>query len=220
VKIYLDTADVESIQPYVSTSLIDGVTTNPTNLAKHSKDPRKTIESICVLLPRGCVSVEVTKKKPEEVYAQAKAITQIAPNILVKIPCYADYYTIIHKLVAEGVRLNITLLFSVPQALMMFKLKVHTISPFVGRLEEIGLDGLGFLTDVCMLRDRYDFKAEVLAASLRTVEQVTGALRAGIDAITVSPNLFAQLITHPLTDKGMEKFETDWQQRGTDIPFP
>jgi len=219
MKLYIDTADYTLIETIAQTGLLDGVTLNPTNLAKQGSSPRDIVKKICSILPHGLISVEVTEKAPEKVYAQARAIAKIADHILVKVPCYLPYYPIIGRLVADGIRLNITLLFSVTQALWMMKLGVHTISPFVGRLDDAGLNGLGVLADICALRDQYAFKTEVLAASMRTSEHVEGALRLSVDAITMPPALLQSLFQHPLTDKGIAQFESDWKTLG-EVTFP
>lgn len=220
MKIYLDTADLSVVRSLLPTGLVDGVTTNPTHLAKSGGSPRTHVQELCTLLPHGLISVEITKKEPELVYVQAHAIAKIASNILVKIPCHASYYPIIHRLVADGIRLNITLLFSLSQALYMAKLGVHTISPFIGRLDDAGLDGLGTLAEICALRDLYGFKTEVLAASLRNKEHVEGAIQFGVDAMTMPPSLFGSLMQDALTDKGIAQFDADWRTLGSDITFP
>lgn len=220
MKLYLDTADYASIAEISKTGLVDGVTTNPTNLAKQGGSPFENIEKIFSVLPHGTISLEVTESDPEKVYAQAHALAKLRDNLLIKIPCHLIFYPIINHLVNDGIKLNVTLVFSLAQALWMNKLGVHTISPFVGRLDEIGQDGLAFLADVCALRNQYGFKTEVLAASLRTVAQVEQAIRLGVDAITIAPNLFNELAQHTLTDKGMAQFSADWKSLGNDVKFP
>lgn len=220
MKLYLDTADYVLIQEATKTGLVNGITTNPTNLAKQGGSPRDVIEKIFDVLPHGVISLEVTEKDPEKVYVQAHALAELRESVLVKIPCHLVYYPIIKHLVDDGIKLNITLVFSLTQALWMNKLGVHTISPFVGRLDEIGQDGLLFLSDVCALRNQYNFKTEVLAASLRTIQQVEQAIRLGVDAMTISPKLFNTLTQHELTDKGMAQFAVDWNSLGSGIKFP
>src|SRR5690348_10507915 len=130
MKIFLDTANTESIKKWAQTGLIDGVTTNPTHLSKENKNPTEQVRTICALLPSGVISVEVVATEPEKVYQQARAIAKLADNVAVKVPCHAQYYTTIKKLVDEGITLNITLVFSLSQGLMMAKLGVKYISPF------------------------------------------------------------------------------------------
>ncbi len=142
MKIFLDTAHVQSIKKLAQTGVIDGVTTNPSHLSKEGGDPVKVVNEICALLPEGEISVEVTEKKPEDVYKQAKKIASLADNVLVKVPCHLVYYPVIKRLVEEDVKLNITLVFSVVQGLMMGKLGVHYISPFIGRWDDIDVDAV------------------------------------------------------------------------------
>jgi transaldolase len=220
VKIYLDTADIYKVQSLRATGLIDGVTTNPSHLARCGESPRVRVQELCAMVPDGFMSVEVTEKESSAIYKQAQEIAKLASNILVKIPCHADYYAVIRRLVCDGIRLNITLVFSISQALFMSKLNVHTISPFVGRLDDAGFDGLGTLAEICAMRDLYGFKTEILAASLRNNDHVEGAIQSGADAMTLPPVLFESLVQHLLTDKGMARFDEDWRALGSDITFP
>jgi transaldolase len=214
MKFFIDTADVSFIEQYVSTGLIDGVTTNPSNLSKQVANPGLHIEQLCALLPQGMISVEVTEEDPEEVYTQAHAIASMHENILVKIPCHLKYYRIIKQLVEDGIPLNITLVFSVIQATAMAKLGVTVVSPFVGRLEEINEDGIKLIEDIVDIYNYHVFDTLVLAASLRNKEQATKAIIAGADIITVTPELFVEMLQHPLTEKGMQKFKEDWSKLG------
>lgn len=214
MKIFLDTADIESIKKWKSTGLIDGVTTNPAHLSKAGGNPAEVVKEICQLLPEGDISVEVTEHKPDEVYAQAQKIAAIAPNVVVKIPVHSKYLSVIKQLVDEGIRINITLLFSVVQALMMAKLGVEYISPFIGRIDDIDGEGLKMLEDTVDLIDLYEFDTQVLAASLRSVRYISDVIRAGADAITIPVDIFEKALDHPLTRDGMEKFDKDWQKLG------
>ena len=141
MKIFIDSANIEKIKKLAEIGIIDGVTTNPTHLSKEGSSPTELIKELTQIIP-GDISVEVTEKNPEKVYKQAREIANIAQNIAVKIPCHADYYPIIKKLVAEGIQINVTLVFSLMQALYMCKLGVKYISPFIGRLDDNGLDGI------------------------------------------------------------------------------
>lgn len=214
MKIFLDTADIDSIKKLVPTGLIDGVTTNPSNLSKITSDPKKTILNICQLLPQGHISVEVTEDDPEKLYLQAKTIAGLANNIWVKIPCHARYYPVIKRLVQEEVKLNITLVFSVLQSLMMCKLGVYYISPFIGRWEDLDVDGMQYIPEIRHVIDYYGFQTKLLAASIRTVQHLHDALMAGADAATVAPEILEKAITHQLTDQGIEKFSSDWKKLG------
>jgi transaldolase len=221
MKIFLDTAHIPAIEKWAAMGIIDGVTTNPSHLSKEgqnhaSLDPGKLIKKICALLPNGQISVQVTESDPEKVYEQAKNLVELAPNIVVKIPCHQDYYGVIKQLVAEGVPVNITLVFSVFQGLMMCKLGVRYISPFIGRLDDAGVsgDGIAMLGDLRTMVDQYCFETQILAASLRTPEHLQAALLLGADCATLSPELLEKVVAHPLTDAGMQKFAQDWQKLG------
>lgn len=214
MKIFLDTADIESIRKHIVTGLIDGITTNPSNLSVAKGNPKEIILEICKLLPQGHISVEVTENDPEKAFEQAKVISKLSSNIWVKIPCHARYYPIIKKLVEQEVKLNITLVFTVLQALMMCKLGVYYISPFIGRLEELDVDGMQYIPEIRHMIDFYGYETKILAASIRSVQHMHDALMAGVDAITIAPEIFEKAITHQLTDQGMEKFSKDWAKLG------
>jgi len=214
MKIFLDTANIEAIKKWSITGIIDGVTTNPSHLSKEDVDPKKRVLEICSLLPEGEISVEVTEKDPQAVYEQAKKIAQLADNVLVKIPCHKDYYEIIKQLVDEGVRINITLVFSLIQGVMMSKLGVFYISPFVGRWDDIDVDGIGLLHEMRQVMFQYGFETGILAASLRHVRHLHDAIMAGADAVTVPIGVLEKALDHPLTERGIAKFDADWQKLG------
>jgi len=212
MKIFLDTANIESIQKWAQTGLIDGVTTNPTHLSKEGKNPTAQVLAICDLLPSGIISVEVTETEPENVYLQARKIAALADNIAVKIPCHAHYYSVIKKLIGEGITLNITLVFSLAQGLMMAKLGAQYISPFIGRLDDVNADGIELVQHLRHMIDWYDFETELLAASIRDVAHFEKALLAGADIATLPVEVFEKSLTHQLTDKGMAQFLADWKK--------
>lgn len=214
MKIFLDTAHYETIHTWAKTGLIDGVTTNPSHMSREGGDLVALIRKISQCLPEGHISVEVTEQAPEKVYAQAKALAALADNIVVKIPCHVSYLSIINTLVKEGVKINITLVFTLAQALCMSKLGVTYISPFVGRLDDIDTDGVSLLEEIKEMLDSYDFETQVLAASLRHVRHVHAAIAAGVDCMTLPVELLEKVIVHPLVDKGMEIFERDWRKLG------
>ncbi|MDP3889093.1 MAG: transaldolase family protein, partial [bacterium] len=191
-----------------------GVTTNPTHLSKEGGDPKKLALEICSVMSQGEVSVEITEQDPEKVYQQAKEIAKLAKNVVVKIPCHAQYYFIIKRLVDEGIPLNITLVFTLLQALMMSKLGVRYVSPFVGRWDDIDVDGVQIIHEMRQMMYRYGFKTGLLAASLRHVRHFHLAVMVGADVATVPVDVFEKAITHPLTDSGIEKFNVDWQKLG------
>jgi transaldolase len=219
MKLFLDTAHLDSIKKWLDTGLIDGITTNPSNLSKEKGNPLETVKEICRLLPHGHISVEITQEDPKEVYKQAQQISKIAPNVWVKIPCYAPYYSIIKKLVDEKVNINITLVFSTLQSLMMAKLGVYYISPFIGRLDDVDADGAATLEEMRHLYDLYGFQTKILAASIRSVHDFHQAVTIGADAVTMPLEVFEKAIVHPLTDQGIEKFKKDWQKLNISV-FP
>jgi|ERR1700733_12329372 len=214
VKIFLDTANPADIKRFVHTGLIDGVTTNPTHLAQVNKNPKKTILEICSLLPEGRISVQVTQEDPKKIYKQAQQIAHLAPNIWVKVPCHSAYYPVIDALVKEGVRLNITLVFTLLQALMMCKLGADYISPFVGRWGDIDVEGIPIIVQMREMIDFYNFETHLLAASIRDLPGFHESVQAGVDAVTLPPAIFEKAINHPLTKQGMEKFAKDWHKVG------
>jgi len=219
MKIFLDTANRSNIQKWADTGLIDGVTTNPTHLSREGEDPTKAVHDIVEMLPHGEISVEVTKEDPEDVYQQARQINAIANNIAVKVPCHPQYITTIRQLVNEGVAINVTLVFSALQALMMAKLGVRFVSPFTGRLHDIGTDGLRLIEDIRTIFDQYVFETQILAASMRTVDNMHDVAVLGADVVTVSVDNFEASLHHPLTDRGMKSFLEDWKRLDVD-EFP
>lgn len=212
MKIFLDTANLDAIKRCSATGLVDGVTTNPSHLSKEGGDPKKLITAISALVPE--VSVEVTEKDPEAVYKQAKAIAALGKNIVVKIPCHKDYVAVISRLSHEGVKVNVTLIFTAVQALAMCKLGAYIVSPFVGRLDDIDEDGAALLYDIRHMITTYHFKTLLLAASLRNLQHVHEAIMAGVDIATVPVELFDKLLEHPLTETGIKKFDDDWKKLG------
>lgn len=211
MKLFLDTAHIPSIEKWAAMGILDGVTTNPSSLSKEGGSPLEVVRKICALLPEGDVSVEVTESDPQAVYEQALRIADIAENVIVKIPCSPQYYKTIAKLADHDVLLNITLVFSVTQAVVMSKLGVYYISPFVGRLDETGVDGIQLLHDIRAMIDAYGYETEILAASIRSVEKLEQAILAAPDCVTLSAEILEQALHHPLTQAGMEKFLADWK---------
>jgi len=214
MKIFLDTANIDAIKHWAVMGIIDGVTTNPTHLSKEGADPVEQVKEICAIMLDGEVSVEVTEKEPDAVYKQAKEIAKLAKNVVVKVPCHTDYYVTIRKLIADGIPLNITLVFSLIQSLMMCKLGVRYISPFVGRLNDIGEDGALLLQEIRTMIDGYGYETQMLAASIRGVQDLHNAIMAGADVATVPVNVLEKATQHVLTDKGMAQFDADWQKLG------
>jgi transaldolase len=212
MKIFLDTAHLAAIEKAKATGLINGITTNPTHLSKEGNNIRQLLLNICAVMAPDDVSIEITEQEPQKVYEQAKRIAALASNVVVKIPCYKDYVPVIKKLVDEGVLVNITLLFSTVQGLLMAKLGVKYISPFIGRLDDIDVNGLDLIRDLRHLIDTYNFSTQLLAASVRHILHVHEVALLGADIATIPVTLFDVLLEHPLTDKGMKQFENDWKK--------
>jgi transaldolase len=219
MKLFLDTADSNAIERLISTGIIDGITTNPTHLSKENQNPTQQILKICALLPDKDVSVEVTEKSADDVYKQAKRIAALSGNVVVKIPCSSDYYPVIKKLVDENIKINVTLVFTLVQGLMMSKLGVRYISPFIGRWDDSDVDGQELLWHMRHMIDFYGYSTEILAASLRHVRHVHAAIEAGSDIATVPVDLFEKMMKHPLTENGIAQFDRDWEKMNVKI-FP
>lgn len=213
--IFLDTADCAWIRKWIDTGIIDGITTNPSHLAKEGGDPKKVVQEICALLPSKDVSIEVTETEPEKVYRQAREIAALADNVVVKIPCAIEYYAIIKRLIKEGIKINITLVFTVIQGMFMAKLGVHYISPFIGRWDDIDADGAALLYELRAMIDQYEFfDTKILAASIRSVRHLHQAIEAGADVATIPCSIFEKATQHILTDQGIALFEADWKKLG------
>jgi transaldolase len=211
---FLDTAHKETIKKWREAGLIDGVTTNPSHLAKEGGDPLVLVRHICDIMESDPVSVEITETEPQAVYEQAHRIARIAPNVVVKVPCSLVYVPIISRLVKEEILVNVTLVFSVVQGLCMAKLGVAYISPFIGRLDDTDTDGVAVIEDLCTIIDHYGYESQVLAASLRSVRHIHKVAIGGADIATIPPALLEQALSHPLSDKGMALFLEDWRKLG------
>jgi transaldolase len=213
MKLFLDTINVETIRQWLPTGLIDGITSNPSNMSKEGKDPLPAIKEICALMPKGDINIEVTEQEPEKVYRQAHAIAKLAPNVTVKIPCALIYYPIIKKLVSEGIKINVTLVFSLAQGHAMAKLGVRYISPFFARLEDDEA-GIELLEQLVAMLETYESETQVLVASIRTVEHLSYAIAAGAHAATMPAEILERAAQHPLTSQGLAKFAADWDKLG------
>ncbi|MCB9493182.1 MAG: fructose-6-phosphate aldolase [Epsilonproteobacteria bacterium] len=213
MKLFLDTADRELIKKWVPTGLVDGITTNPTHLSKQGPNSKQVLLDICSMV-EGDVSIEVVEKKPEAVAAQAREIANLAQNVVVKIPFSPEYLPVIKQLSQENIKINVTLVFNTLQALMVAKLGVAYISPFAGRLDDIGADGIATIADIVAIKEIYDLKSEILAASIRSVQHWHQSALAGADVATLPPTVFEQAMHHPLTEKGIALFDRDWQKLG------
>lgn len=213
MKLFLDTADRALIKRWMPTGIIDGITTNPTHLSKEGPNTKEVLLDICDMVP-GDVSIEVVEKEPEKVYQQAREIAALAGNVVVKIPFAEQYLPVINRLVQEGVAINVTLIFSLVQALIVAKLNVRYISPFVGRWDDIDINGIELIHELRTVMDNYGFASQILAASLRHLMHVHEAALYGADVATVPPTIFDKLMHHPLTEQGIAKFDADWKSLG------
>lgn len=216
MKLFLDTADRKLIKEWIPSGIIDGVTTNPSLLSKEGSNTKEVLMDICNMVPNGEVSIEVVKKAPEEVYKQAHEIAALASNVVVKIPFQKDYLPVIKRLVDDGVGVNVTLIFSMVQALLVAKLGVRFISPFIGRWDDIDIDGLSLIPEIREMLDIYGFQSELLAASIRHMMHLHHSTLSGADICTVPPTLMDKLMQHPLTVQGIAKFDSDWKKLGKD----
>jgi transaldolase len=208
MKIFLDTADVAEIREYAASGLVDGVTTNPSLAAKTGRDYVEVLKEICSVVP-GAVSGEVLATDHDGMMKEAAILTKIAKNIAVKVPLTWDGLKTCAALAKDGTMVNVTLCFSPVQAWMAAKAGASFISPFIGRVDDAGEDGMGLIRDIRAIYDNYGFKTEILAASIRSVSHVRECLLAGADVGTMPSDIFKKLISHPLTDKGMASFEAD-----------
>jgi transaldolase len=208
MKIFLDTADVAEIREYAASGLVDGVTTNPSLAAKTGRDYSDVLKEICSFMG-GSVSAEVLATDFDGMMKEGKAVSKIAKNITVKVPLTWDGLKACKALSDEGLMVNVTLCFSPVQAMMAAKAGATFISPFIGRVDDVGEDGMGLIRDIRTIYDNYGFKTEILAASIRSVSHVREAALAGADVATMPSDIFKKLLSHPLTDKGLAAFIAD-----------
>jgi transaldolase len=216
MKIFLDTANVNEIKEGVALGVVDGVTTNPSLAAKEKRAFRPLVEEICKIVP-GDVSLEVVATDYEGMIKEGQELAQVAPNVVVKVPLTADGLKAVKYLSGKGIRMNQTLCFSAPQALLSAKAGATYISPFLGRLDDIGAVGMDLIRDICQIYRNYGFKTQVLAASIRNPIHVIDAAKAGAHVATMPFAVLQQLIKHPLTDAGLKKFLEDWEKSGAKI---
>lgn len=217
MKFFVDTADIGEIRELASAGLIDGVTTNPSLVLKANRPFKEVIAEICEVV-EGPVSAEVSALDYDEILREGRILAKIADNVTVKVPLTLDGLKACRTLVDEGTMVNVTLCFSAPQALLAAKAGATFISPFVGRLDDAGIDGMELIQDIRTIYDNYpDLSTEILAASIRGVNHVKDAAKAGADVATVPPAVLKSLIQHPLTDKGLDLFVADWKKTGQTI---
>src|SRR5437588_8570173 len=214
MKFFIDTANLDEIREAAELGVIDGVTTNPSLVAKEGGvDFKQHIAAICEIV-QGAVSVEVTSLEMEGMLREGRDYARIAPNVVVKCPLTRDGLKATKRLTSEGIKVNVTLCFSAAQAILAAKAGAAYISPFLGRLDDIGQNGLELLADIVEIYNNYEWKTEVLAASIRSPVHVIEAARIGADVATMPFKVLEQLFKHPLTDKGLEQFLADWRKGG------
>jgi transaldolase len=216
MKFFVDTADVAEIREVASTGLLDGVTTNPSLVAKSGRDFRDVIKEICSVV-EGPVSAEVTALEADAMVAEGKSLAKIAANVAVKVPLTWDGLKACRVLAQSGHKVNVTLCFNANQALLAAKAGAAFISPFIGRLDDAGQDGMALISEIRQIYDNFAFDTEILAASIRSVNHVKYAAIAGADIATVPVPVMKALVKHPLTDKGIESFLADWKKTGQKI---
>ena len=216
MEIFLDSVDLVEIKKYRIYNVVDGITTNPSLMANSKMDFYDTINSMCELI-NGDISVEVASNDFEEMVKEGNKILKIASNIVVKLPMTWDGLRACKYFRDSGAKVNMTLCFSPNQALLAAKSGATYISPFIGRLEDVGEDGIQLIADIRNIYNNYDFKTKILAASIRSTEHVFEAALCGADVVTVSAKILSQLVEHDLTSKGLEKFNQDWAKSGMKI---
>jgi transaldolase len=211
MKFFLDTANLDEIRAGAALGIVDGITTNPSLVAREGKDFRTLVAQICEIIP-GPVSAEVVSTTCDEMVREARGLAKIADNIIVKLPTIPEGVKALKLCAAEGIKTNCTLVFQPIQALIVAKCGATYCSPFLGRLDDIGHDGMALVEEIRLIYDNYGFKTQVLAASLRHPLHVAQAAKAGADVGTMPYAVFKQLLNHPLTDIGLERFLADWKK--------
>ncbi|GAA6182590.1 MULTISPECIES: fructose-6-phosphate aldolase [unclassified Shimia] len=216
MKFFVDTAEIDAIAELNATGMVDGVTTNPSLIKKSGRDILEVTKEICDLVD-GPVSAEVTATDADEMIAEGRKLVEIAENIAVKVPLTWDGLKACKTLTDDGHKVNVTLCFSANQALLAAKAGATFISPFIGRLDDINLDGMDLIADIRQIYDNYDFQTEILAASIRTANHATQCALVGADVMTAPPGVIKAMINHPLTDKGLDAFLADIKSAGIKI---
>ena len=217
MKIFLDTANLKSIRMYNDMGLLDGITTNPTLLSKEGGDPHKTMEEICSII-KGDVSLEVVSTEYSGMLDEGRRLRKYGNNVVVKCPMTADGLKACKSLTAEGIPVNITLVFSANQAVLAAKAGAKYVSPFIGRLDDIGQDGMGLIREIHQIFQNYKFKTQILVASIRHPVHVVDAAKIGADVVTLPPDVLGKMLKHPLTDIGLKNFLADWEKLKAEDP--
>jgi transaldolase len=216
MKFFVDTADTAEIRDLAETGLLDGVTTNPSLVHKAGRDVLEVVREICAIVP-GPVSAEVVAADHEGMMREAEVLRKIADNIAIKVPLTLDGLKACKALTGDGTMVNVTLCFTANQALLAAKAGASFVSPFVGRHDDTGFDGMQIISEIRLIYDNYDFATEILVASVRHPIHVLEAAKIGADVMTAPPAVIRQLFRHPLTDRGIEAFLADWEKTGQKI---
>lgn len=218
MQIFLDTATIDEIEPFLNMGLVDGITTNPSLIAASGRDFKEVIKEFAHLIP-GPISAEVTATDYETMVSQGQELSRIAPNVAIKVPLTYDGLRACYTLSKDRIMVNVTLCFSAGQALLAAKAGAAFVSPFVGRLDDIGTSGLKLIQDIAEIYRNYPetLTTRILAASIRTIAQVTEVARIGAHVVTLPPKILHHLFPHPLTNSGLEKFLSDWKASGQDL---
>jgi transaldolase len=216
MKFFVDTADVDAIRELTELGMVDGVTTNPSLIMKSGRDIKEVTREICEMVD-GPVSAETVATDAEGMITEGRELAKIADNITIKVPLTWEGLKACKALSDEGRMVNVTLCFSSTQALLAAKAGATFISPFIGRLDDINLDGMELIADIRTIYDNYDFKTQILAASIRSINHMAEAARIGADVATAPPAVIHKMAEHPLTDKGLAAFLDDWAKTGQKI---
>ena len=216
MKFFLDTADVDEIRQWSQTGLLDGVTTNPSLILKSGRDIKEVLAEICDIVD-GDVSGEVAATDYDTMLKEGRELAKIADNICIKLPITMDGLRACKTLVHEGFKTNMTLCFNANQALLVAKAGGTYVSPFIGRLDDMGIDGMELIEEIRAIYDNYAFDTEILAASIRTANHVKACAIVGADVATMPPSTIEKLVKHPLTDNGLAAFLADWEKTGQTI---
>jgi transaldolase len=211
MKLFVDTGSVKEIEALASLGILDGVTTNPSLMAKESGDPRQTLKEICRIV-QGPVSAEVVETTADGMVREGRDLARIDDHIVVKVPFGKDGVRACRTLTSEGIRVNVTLIFSATQALLAAKVGAAYVSPFIGRLDDVATDGMRLIEEIVEIFDNYEFGTQVLVASVRHPVHVVQAARLGGDVCTCPPSVLEAMFKHPLTDVGLERFLKDWEK--------
>ena len=211
MKIFLDTANLKAINTYNDMGLVDGITTNPTLLSKEKQNPAELMREI-VKIVKGPVSLEVIATETDQMLEEAHKLKKFGQNVIVKIPMTSNGMKAVKKLKEDGIETNVTLIFSANQAILAAKAGASYVSPFIGRLDDIGNEGMTLIKEITQILRNYQFKTELLVASIRHPVHVIEAGKIGADIVTLPPDILGKMLTHPLTDKGLALFLSDWEK--------